>query len=99
MKTKIWLDDERPKPDDSWVHMKNSIVGILLLKAFMRRNIIPEAISLDHDLGGDDTSRAVVLWMCENDFWPAKVYVHTANPVGRDWLVGMVNRYGPGVTQ
>ena len=105
MKTKIWLDDERPRPDDSWVHMKNSTVCIYLLKAFMRRSIIPEAISLDHDLGysqslrEDDTSRRVVLWMCENNFWPKMVYVHTANPVGRDWLVGMVDRYGPGVTR
>lgn len=98
---KIWLDDERPKPDETWFSAKNSNVCILLLKACKRRpeEALVEAISLDHDLGGDDTSRAVVLWMCENDFWPNKVYVHTANPVGRDWLVGMVDRYGPGVTR
>ena len=96
---KIWLDDERPKPDSSWYSVRGSHVAILLLKACIRRDIIPKAISLDHDLGGDDTSRAVVLWMCENDFWPTEVYVHTANPVGREWLVGMVDRYGPGVTR
>jgi hypothetical protein len=56
-------------------------------------------MSLDHDLGGDDTTRSVVLYLCENpDLWPGTVYVHTANPVGREWLEGMVNRYGPGVT-
>ncbi|ASN73223.1 hypothetical protein SEA_WARPY_187 [Streptomyces phage Warpy] len=96
---KIWVDDERPKPDDSWTPMKNSTVAILLLKALKRRGLVPRAISLDHDLGGDDTARAVVLWMCENEFWPIEVYVHTANPVGRDWLVGMVDRYGPGVSR
>ena len=96
---KIWLDDERPMPDSSWIPMKNSNVCILLLKACKRRNIIPETISLDHDLGGDDTSRAVVLWMCENDFWPKTVYVHSMNPIGREWLIGMVDRYGPGVTR
>jgi hypothetical protein len=102
---KIWVDDERPKPDDSWTAMKNSTVAILLLKALKRRGLVVRAISLDHDLGIsrstglEDTTRPVVLWMCENEFWPEKVYVHTANPVGREWLVGMVDRYGPGVSQ
>ncbi|ASR77612.1 hypothetical protein SEA_PARADIDDLES_177 [Streptomyces phage Paradiddles] len=102
---KIWVDDERPKPDDSWTPMKNSTVAILLLKALKRRGIVPRAISLDHDLGLsrvtglEDTTRSVVLWMCENDFWPTEVYVHTANPVGREWLEGMVDRYGPGVSR
>jgi hypothetical protein len=50
-------------------------------------------MSLDHDLGGDDTTRPIVLWCCENDFWPVEVRIHTANPVGRDWLEGMIERY------
>jgi hypothetical protein len=50
-----------------------------------------ETISLDHDLGGEDTTRPVVLWMCEN-ICPKDIRVHTANPVGRDWLEGMINR-------
>ncbi|MEV6643273.1 cyclic-phosphate processing receiver domain-containing protein [Amycolatopsis sp. NPDC051371] len=50
------------------------------------------AISLDHDLGGDDTTRPVVLWLCENDRCPPEVRVHTANPVGREWLTGMARR-------
>lgn len=43
----------------------------------------------------DDTSRPVLLWMIENDFWPSEIRFHTANPVGREWLVGMANRYAP----
>ena len=50
-------------------------------------------MSLDHDLGGDDTSRRIVLWMCENEFWPDEVVVHSANPVGVEWLEGMIARY------
>ncbi|MEV5713971.1 cyclic-phosphate processing receiver domain-containing protein [Amycolatopsis mediterranei] len=46
---------------------------------------------------GDDTTRPVVLWLCEHDRRPAEVRVHTANPVGREWLTGMARRYGPGV--
>jgi hypothetical protein len=52
-------------------------------------------MSLDHDLGGDDTTRPIVLWMCENESWPTTVHVHTANPVGREWLEGMIERYKP----
>lgn len=44
-----------------------------------------------------DDLRPVVLWLCEHDRWPPVVHVHTANPVGRDWLTGMARRYGPGV--
>jgi hypothetical protein len=92
---KIWVDDERPRPDDSWTTMKNSTVAILLLKACRRRELVVRAISLDHDLGGDDTARAVVLWMCENDYWPEEVYVHSMNTVGRTWLIEMVRQYAP----
>lgn len=56
-------------------------------------------ISFDHDLGGDDTSRRVVLWLCENsepNKWPATASVHSMNPIGREWLTGMIQRYGEG---
>lgn len=96
---KIWVDDERPKPDDSWFATKHSNIAILLMKALKRRGLVPRAISLDHDLGGDDTTRPVVLWMAEHEYWPERVYVHTANPVGREYLEGVVNRYGPGVSR
>jgi len=92
---KLWVDDERPAPV-GWEWAKDSHTAIMCLIAF---SSIDE-ISFDHDLGGDDTSRKVVLWICENDHpWPGVVRVHTANPVGREWLVGMINRYGPGVTK
>lgn len=58
-----------------------------------------EAISFDHDLGGEDTTRPVVLYMCEFDFFPNKAYVHSANPVGIEWLTGMLDRYGRGVVK
>lgn len=105
---KLWVDDIRlpPKPEfdiieqpEGWLWTKNSTDTILVLRAVKRIydamggwNMISE-MSLDHDLGGDDTSRAVVLWCCENDYWPNKVYVHSANPVGIEWLEGMIRRY------
>jgi hypothetical protein len=40
-----------------------------------------------------------VLWMAEHNEWPEKVWLLTQNPVGREWLEGMIERYGPGVTR
>ena len=91
---KIWVDDLRTPPDDTWVWCKSSsgTIGILLVTKMLKFGNV-SLMSLDHDLGGDDTTRPVVLWMCENDFWPDKVVVHSANPVGREWLEGMIKRY------
>lgn len=95
---KIWVDDIRTPPDDSWDWAKTSQEAIdFLVMLTTEGNIwIPfEKMSLDHDLGGDDTSRRIVLWMCEHDFWPVETVAHSANPVGREWLEGMIERYGP----
>lgn len=97
---KIWVDDIRTPPDKSWVWLKTSEQTIFMLSAFKiwgedHSLPPPEAMSLDHDLGGDDTTRPIVLWCCENDFWPVETVVHSANPVGREWLEGMIERYGP----
>lgn len=102
---KIWVDDIRTPPDESWVWAKTSAYAIELLNAWkivqadldshgtFDRQL--KLMSLDHDLGGDDTTRPIVLWMCENDFWPVEVVVHSANPVGIEWLEGMIERYKP----
>lgn len=97
---KLWVDDERPAPE-GWKWAKTSAEAIGRLAGVYSDEPGPVAeLSLDHDLGGDDTTRKIVLWMLEHDIpWPPVVRVHTANPVGRDWLVGMIERYGPGVTR
>jgi hypothetical protein len=46
----------------------------------------------------DETTRPIMLWMCEHDFWPTELYIHTANPCGQEWLVGMALRYAPAGT-
>lgn len=94
---KLWVDDLR-LPPEGWKWAKSSQEALRFLFFDRAFGYVIDEISLDHDLGGYDTTRPVVLWMAENDTWPAVVRVHTANPVGREWLVGMVNRYGPGVT-
>ena len=97
---KFWIDDLREPPSGThWVVCRNSADSIFYIDAFINvDNIICEEISFDHDLGGLDTTRPVVLWMIENlplSKWPKRAYVHTANPVGAKWLRGMLTRYGP----
>lgn len=95
MTAKIWVDDLRPAPDDSWVAVTTSTLAINLLISHKVLGIPVDVLSLDHDLGGEDTSRRIVLWCCETGFWPVEVVVHSANPVGVEWLEGMIARYKP----
>ncbi|WP_348537983.1 cyclic-phosphate processing receiver domain-containing protein [Nocardia brasiliensis] len=91
---KLWVDDLRPAPE-GWAAVTNSLDALDVLDALYADGRRLGALSLDHDLGGDDTTRPVMLWMCENDWWPTELYLHTANPVGRDYLEGMARRYAP----
>lgn len=93
---KLWVDDVREPPDETWDWVTTSEAAIAVLRIFHEEIGMwceREAISLDYDLGGDDTTRSVVLWMIENGFKFNNYYVHTANPVGRDWLEGMLDMY------
>lgn len=96
---KLFVDDERPKPDDTWTLVTNSVDAMAVIKAFHMHNREIDTISLDHDLstqlGWDDDTRVIMLYMCEHDYWPDNLYIHTANPCGEEWLVGMAKRYGP----
>lgn len=110
---RLWIDDLREDPDTKhaeyseavgWTWTKTSADAIELLAAweqssgrmFMDDSL--DEVAFDHDLGGDDTTRPVMLWMIEQDVWPKCISVHTANPVGREWLVGMAKRYAPAGT-
>ncbi|QOI67602.1 hypothetical protein SEA_BEUFFERT_234 [Streptomyces phage Beuffert] len=91
---RVWLDDLREAPD-GWLWLTSSHAAINWLEWARMMNVHPQVWSFDHDLGGDDTSRIVVLWMCEHNFWPVECKVHSANPVGIEWLRGMIQRYAP----
>jgi hypothetical protein len=58
---KLWVDDLR-EPDSSWTWVKCPGCAIKILKL----GAVTE-LSLDHDLGGDLTTREIVLWMAEED--------------------------------
>lgn len=101
---KLWVDDIRwpagtndipSLANSGWTWVFTSEQAITLLRVCKQRDIEIEKMSLDHDLGGDDTTRPIVLWCCEHNYWPREVVVHSANPIGVDWLEGMIERYHP----
>jgi hypothetical protein len=89
---KLWLDDLRTPRDESWTWVKTVEEAI----ALMESGEVEEA-SLDHDLGEDTPEgRTLVYWMAEHEVWPSEsISVHSGNPVGVDYMVGMIERYGP----
>lgn len=78
---KLWLDDIRKAPS-GWRHIYTveSMIQILNLSQDI------EEVSLDNDLGNDETEGYKVLdWMEEqvvfSDYIPPKINIHSANPV------------------
>jgi hypothetical protein len=88
---RLWIDDLRPAPPGwDWATTSQQALDLMAVTTY-------DDMAFDHDLGGDDTSRRIVLHLCESERWPTRVWLLTANPVGREWLHGMITRYGPGV--
>lgn len=97
MNTKLYVDDVRMVPDDTWDLAVSYDQAIKLLESNQYLTI-----SLDHDLGDINTDRErtgydVLMWLTErrmNDMpVPCTVLIHTANPVARDRMVGVLERY------
>jgi|SRR5687767_9547067 len=89
---KLWVDDERDPVQhnhDGWVWAKTCSEALEALRSGEVTHL-----SLDHDLGGTETVRPVVLWLCDNLAWPGFVKTHSMNPVGREWINQMIARYG-----
>lgn len=87
---KLWLDDIRLPPDDSWKWCKTVRHACIMLEG---RNISQEEIivSFDHDLGDDEqhgTGYDLAKYF-EGTAGSGKIFnviewhIHSANPVGR----------------
>lgn len=93
---KIWLDDERTPPDNSWTWYDSALVLIESLKVLNAQVLV---ISLDHDLGNDEaygTGYDVILFIEEQvhtnpDFVCPILQVHSQNPVGRQNIMMGIN--------
>jgi hypothetical protein len=90
---KIFLDDIRNAPDDSWTVVRTAQEALKLLK---EGNV--EVISLDHDLGsGKLTGYDVVKWIekevfLKKEYKSPAIQIHSANPVGRQNISAAIKR-------
>lgn len=93
----LWVDDERPAPE-GWDLAKSYQEAIDKLET-----INYDKVSLDHDIAsfdenGEKTGYDIALWLANrkytsDEYIPSKIECHSANPVGRLRIEGVVNRY------
>ncbi len=89
---KIWLDDVRPAPDGFiWCRSVNEAKNVIE----STKDMIT-LVDCDHDLGdyAQDGGDGIKLldWLAEtNRFYPVRL--HTMNPVGRENMQRLLERY------
>lgn len=97
---KLWLDDKRPAPE-GFIHHRTSEEMIRFMRKVAHFDTvlgIPstfDEISLDHDLGGDDTGMRVLQHMIDTKTWPKVLTIHTDNPPARENLLRAANAEAP----
>lgn len=97
----LWVDDERPLPEDllndDWCKAPTFHEAVLKLELLEF-----EVVSLDHDLGcfygnKEMTGYDVLMWLVQRKmdglYVPQEIRIHTANPVGRANMLGVIERY------
>lgn len=97
MTYRMYIDDERdPKTDHEWVVVRS----VAAAQDMITRFGFPNYISFDHDLGdGVPTGFDLAKWLVHEDLERSVMpddfdfNVHSANPVGRDNIVGYLNNY------
>jgi hypothetical protein len=93
----LFIDDER---DPSyigpfslrwdWFIARSSSEAIEYVKV----NGMPTCMSLDHDLGGSDTSIAFLRWLIEEGYEPPLMWlVHSENVCGRQDIVSIIKSW------
>lgn len=95
----IFVDDERECNRSGFYHAKSAeeALGLLLTQKVAN-------LALDHDLGSGMNGYQLVLYLAERsedeyfprNYWPKnEPTIHTDNPVGRENMQAVIDRYGP----
>jgi len=90
----LWLDDIRePFDDRGWLICRN----IAEFKTCIQVCGLPKFISFDHDLDDNGTGFDCAKWLIDQGYVPQEgIYdyqVHSANPPGRDNIVGLLESW------
>ena len=88
------MDDVRNPRTKGWTIVRN-YEGFV---KFIQENGLPDEVSFDHDLGQDNkTGYDCAKWLCEycwtNGLPIPSWNVHSANPVGRDNIIGILQSF------
>lgn len=97
MSYNLFIDDERFPPNDGreWVIVRSSRDAI----EYVQTHGIPDYISYDHDLGGDDTSMRFIMWMVDGyldgslESFPVNYTIHSQNPIGARNIAGLLQGF------
>ncbi len=86
----FYLDDLRNPDDEFYNYCKSNNLEPVILRSSVEAELavgqfgFPTYISLDHDLGGEDTSMVFLKWL--NSVFPNNAppgyRIHSANPIG-----------------
>lgn len=92
---KIWIDDVRLPPDNTYIHFASVNQVIAALKIFKDEWI--EVIDIDHDAGnfaidGGDYIK-ILDWMEENNR-NIPIHIHSMNPVGIENMRRIIHHNG-----
>lgn len=95
MKNRLFLDDVRNPPDNSWDVVRN----FSEFTEFILRNGVPDIIAFDHDLGGvllnekEKTGYDCARWCIEHGYLPKIAIVHSHNVAGADRILNLLGHY------
>jgi len=91
---KLFLDDERYPTKEGWIIARSSEEAIRLCLELG----LPQEITFDHDLGGDDTSMVFLTWLTNALLDKYVVFpegftysVHSQNPIGVRNIQGLMD--------
>jgi hypothetical protein len=87
---KLYLDDIRNPSTGGW----NIVRSYQEFVQFILDHGMPDMISFDHDLGEDvPTGMDCAKWIVDNGYRVVNFNVHSANPVGKSNIEGLLNNW------
>lgn len=91
---KLWVDDERTPPDESWVWAQTCAGAI---EVMLTAEEPLEVLSLDYVLGRGDTTDTIMYWLKSRpaDRWPVTILAHSSSASARELIEEMVREFRP----
>lgn len=88
---KLWVDDERPGPDDTWTWATTVAGTIATLEA-----VKVDELSLDYVLARGETGMDVMEWLRDHpDRWPGIIHAHSRSASGRELIEELAREWAP----